>query len=149
MDEKFCVNGCCQCIALWWFSYFVANPAAGALKTWREWFPDRIITGIFGFSAIFIRFFTDAGQEAFGKEKVFVHRAFDFDSLYDCLCIFYSVNEMITIRILHGFGFGADNDFLRAIAAEIILKARMGEGIGYFGPIRRWLWHWHRRWGWH
>lgn len=92
-----------------------------------------IITGIFGFSAIFIRFFTDAGQEAFGKKKCLY-----IGLLISILCtiayaFFYSVNEMITIRILHGFGFGLTTTFSAAIAAEIIPKARMGEGIGYFG----------------
>lgn len=92
-----------------------------------------IITGIFGFSAIFIRFFTDFGQEKFGKKKCLY-----LGLLISVLCtvgynFFYSVNEMIAIRLFHGFGFGLTTTFAAAIAADIIPRSRMGEGIGYFG----------------
>lgn len=92
-----------------------------------------IITGIFGFSAIFIRFFTDLWVKKFGKKN--------------CLCIgliisfactlsyvfFNSINELILARIFHGFGFGLTTTFSAALAADIIPAVRRGEGIGYFG----------------
>jgi len=105
--------------------YAAANGATGS--------QIGIITGIFGFSAIFIRFFTDFGQQAVGKKMcLYVGLLISF------LCtigysLFASVNEMIAIRILHGFGFGLTTTFSAALAAEIIPQARMGEGIGYFG----------------
>lgn len=92
-----------------------------------------IITGIFGFSAIFIRLFTDLGVRKFGKKN--------------CLCIglvisfactlsyafFNTIHELIIARIFHGFGFGLTSTFSAVLAADIIPVARRGEGIGYFG----------------
>ncbi|MBP2651477.1 MAG: mdtG 2 [Firmicutes bacterium] len=92
-----------------------------------------LITGIFGFSAIFIRFFTDFGVRALGEKKcLYVGLIISF------LCtvsyaIFTSVEGMIATRIMHGFGFGLTTTFYAAIAAEIIPHARRGEGMGYFG----------------
>lgn len=92
-----------------------------------------IITGIFGFSAIFIRFFTDFGVNHIGKKNCLY-----IGLLISLICtisyaIFYSVNEMIAIRVFHGFGFGLTTTFSAALAVDIIPAARRGEGVGYFG----------------
>lgn len=92
-----------------------------------------VITGIFGFSAIFIRLFTDWGVKKIGKKWCL------YAGLVICfLCtlayvMFTSVGEMIAIRIFHGIGFGLTTTFSAAIAADIIPVSRRGEGIGYFG----------------
>ncbi|MBP2630732.1 MAG: quinolone resistance protein [Firmicutes bacterium] len=92
-----------------------------------------IITGIFGFSAIFIRLFTDLGVKIVGKKNCLY-----IGLLISLICtvsyaIFSSVEGMIITRVLHGFGFGLTTTFSAAIAADIIPGARRGEGIGYFG----------------
>lgn len=92
-----------------------------------------IITGIFGFSAIFIRLFTDMGVRKLGKKRC----------LYLGLCcsflatlsydMFTSVYSLIVARILHGIGFGLSTTFAAALVADVIPAQRRGEGIGYFG----------------
>lgn len=92
-----------------------------------------IITGIFGFSAIFIRLFTDTGVRVIGKKKC-LYLGLLFSLLatlsYD---FFNSVPALIAARILHGFGFGLSTTFAAALVADVIPEIRRGEGIGYFG----------------
>jgi MFS family permease len=92
-----------------------------------------IISGIFGFSAIFIRLFTDTGVRALGKKKCLYAGLF-LSILATCsYCVFNTINEIIFARIIHGLGFGLSTTFAAAIAADIIPAARRGEGIGYLG----------------
>lgn len=92
-----------------------------------------IITGIFGFSAIFIRLFTDTGVRKFGKKKcLYIGLLCSFLATlsYD---MFTSVYSLIVARILHGIGFGLSSTFAAALVADVIPAQRRGEGIGYFG----------------
>lgn len=92
-----------------------------------------LITGIFGFSAIFIRLFTDTGVRAIGKKKCLYIGL--LCSLLATLSydMFPSVQALIAARILHGFGFGLSTTFAAALVADVIPALRRGEGIGYFG----------------
>lgn len=92
-----------------------------------------LIGGIFGYSAIFIRLFTDTGVRAFGKKKCL------YAGLGLCILavlgylFFTSINAIILARVIHGFGFGLSTTFAAAMAADVIPASRRGEGIGYFG----------------
>lgn len=92
-----------------------------------------LIGGIFGYSAIFIRLFTDTGVRAFGKKKCL------YAGLLLCVAsvlgymLFPSADAIIFARVVHGLGFGLSTTFAAAIAADVIPAARRGEGIGYFG----------------
>jgi len=92
-----------------------------------------VITGIFGFSAIFIRFFTDFGIKKLGKKNcLFLGLALNIICTAG-YAIFTSVDGMIATRIIHGFGFGMTTTFYAAIASDIVPYTRRGEGMGYFG----------------
>ena len=105
--------------------YAAANGATGA--------EIGVITGVFGFSAIFIRLFTDLGVSTVGKKNC-LYLGLGI-SVFCTIgyALFHSVNEMIALRVLHGFGFGLTTTFSAVIAADIIPASRRGEGIGYFG----------------
>ncbi|MBM6760502.1 MFS transporter [Megamonas hypermegale] len=92
-----------------------------------------IITGIFGFSAIFIRLFTDTGVRKFGKKKCLYFGLFCSFLATFSYDIFTSVYSLILARILHGIGFGLSTTFAAALVADVIPAQRRGEGIGYFG----------------
>ncbi|MDU2066790.1 MAG: MFS transporter [Sporomusaceae bacterium] len=92
-----------------------------------------LITGIFGFSAIFIRLFTDLGVEKLGKKKCLYVGLFISFLCTISYAMFNSVESMIITRIFHGIGFGLTTTFSAAIVADIIPASRRGEGIGYFG----------------
>ena len=92
-----------------------------------------VITGIFGLSAIFIRFFTDFGIKRLGKKNcLFVGLAINVICTAS-YAVFSSVEGMIATRIFHGFGFGMTTTFYAAIASDIVPYTRRGEGMGYFG----------------
>ena len=92
-----------------------------------------IIGGVFGFSAIFIRLFTDTGVRALGKKNcLYGGLALSILATLSYF-VFSSIDEIIFARVLHGLGFGLSTTFAAAIAAEVIPAERRGEGIGYLG----------------
>lgn len=92
-----------------------------------------IIIGSFTFSAIIIRPFTEVFTNKYGKKKVLV--------VSILICIFSTLGYYfgttfslgLSIRILHGFGFGLAVTILSTLAAEIVPKEKRGEGMGMIG----------------
>ncbi|WP_417083037.1 MFS transporter [Mitsuokella jalaludinii] len=92
-----------------------------------------LIAGIFGYSAIFIRLFTDTGVRAFGK-KTCLYAGLLFSLLATAgYALLDSVGAIVAARVIHGFGFGLSTTFAAALVADVIPASRRGEGIGYFG----------------
>jgi len=92
-----------------------------------------LIAGIFGYSAIFIRLFTDTGVRAFGK-KTCLYAGLLFSLLATAgYALLDSVGAIVIARVIHGFGFGLSTTFAAALVADVIPASRRGEGIGYFG----------------
>ena len=92
-----------------------------------------LIGGIFGFSAIFIRLFTDIGVRVLGKKNSLYAGLFLSILATMSYFIFDSIDAIILARVVHGFGFGLSTTFATAIAADVIPAARRGEGVGYLG----------------
>lgn len=92
-----------------------------------------LLSAIFLLFAILIRFFTDYGIKRLGK-KYYLY-------LGCILCLVAgasyilatTVPRLLSLRVLHGLGFGIATTMYAAIVSEILPKARRGEGIGYFG----------------
>ena len=92
-----------------------------------------LIGGIFGYSAIFIRLFTDTGVRAFGK-KICLYAGLVLCVLATLgYMLFANIHALVFARVIHGFGFGLSTTFAAALAADVIPASRRGEGIGYFG----------------
>lgn len=91
------------------------------------------ISGVFGFSAIFIRLFTDTGVRAVGKKKCLYAGLILSILATLSYFVFDSIHELMIARVIHGLGFGLSTTFTAAIAADIIPAARRGEGVGYLG----------------
>ena len=92
-----------------------------------------LIGGIFGYSAICIRLFTDTGVHYLGKKKcLYLGLALSILATVSYY-MFDSIHAIVAARILHGFGFGLSTTFAAAIVADVIPASRRGEGIGYFG----------------
>ncbi|MDC0612733.1 MFS transporter, partial [Vibrio sp.] len=92
-----------------------------------------LVAGIFVFSAIIIRMFSDIGKKYLGTIGCLF-----LGIMISLLCawgysLFPSVDGILSIRILHGVGFGIATTFNATLAAVIIPRARKGEGMGYFG----------------
>lgn len=92
-----------------------------------------LLSAIFLFFAIMIRFFTDNGIKKWGK-KYYLY--------IGCILCFVSaityilattVPRLLSLRVLHGLGFGIATTLYAAIVTDLIPKSRRGEGMGYFG----------------
>ncbi|MBP2663932.1 MAG: mdtG 2 [Firmicutes bacterium] len=92
-----------------------------------------LLSAIFVFCAILIRFFTDYGIRKWGKKYYL------YIGCILCLiaAISYilatSVPRLLSLRVFHGLGFGIATTLYATIVSDILPKSRRGEGIGYFG----------------
>lgn len=92
-----------------------------------------LISGIFGVSAIFIRFFTDDFVKLLGKKKcLYLGLFFSLISTV-AYAFFTSIHMLLIARVVQGLGFGLGTTFAAALAVDIIPSSRRGEGVGYFG----------------
>lgn len=92
-----------------------------------------LISGIFGVSAIFIRFFTDDFVRFLGKKRCLYLGLFFSLASTIAYGFFTSVHMLLIARIIQGLGFGLGTTFAAALAVDIIPSSRRGEGVGYFG----------------
>ncbi|KMO86547.1 MFS transporter [Megasphaera cerevisiae DSM 20462] len=92
-----------------------------------------LIAGIFGISAIFIRFFTNDLVTLLGKKKCLYIGIFLSLIATISYAFFTSIQMLMTARIVQGLGFGLGTTFAAALAIDIIPASRRGEGVGYFG----------------
>jgi MFS family permease len=92
-----------------------------------------LMVGIYTLAALAIRPFTGILSDKFGRKKLLIAGAL----LSSIACVLYNIASililLIFIRILHGIGFGVHSTSGGAVAADVIPKSRMAEGIGYFG----------------
>lgn len=92
-----------------------------------------LMTSVYTFAALAIRPFSGIISDKFGRTKLLILGAF----LCSVACIMYNFASvlmlLIFVRILHGIGFGMHSTSGGAVAADVIPKSRMAEGIGYFG----------------
>lgn len=92
-----------------------------------------LMVGIYTFAALAIRPFSGILSDKFGRKKLLIAGAL----LCSIACVLYNFASililLIFIRILHGIGFGVHSTSGGAVAADVIPKSRMAEGIGYFG----------------
>ena len=91
-----------------------------------------LMTTVFLVSAIVSRPFAGKWIERSGYHKVLFTALLLF--LLSSLLYFYptSMDGFLTIRLLHGVGFGMATTAAGAIVASIIPVSRRGEGMGYF-----------------
>jgi MFS family permease len=91
------------------------------------------MTGAYTFAALAVRPFAGIMADKIGKIKILVIGAF----LCAVTCVTYkfagSIILLIVLRALNGIGFGIHSTASGAVAADIIPKSRLMEGMGYFG----------------
>lgn len=92
-----------------------------------------IMTGAYTLAALAIRPLSGILTDRFGRTKLLILGAF----ICSIACLMYNfagtVLFLIFLRIMNGLGFGMHTTAAGAVAADVIPKSRMMEGIGYFG----------------
>ncbi|MCE5286324.1 MAG: MFS transporter [Pelosinus sp.] len=92
-----------------------------------------LLSAIFVFCAIAIRFSTDYGTKKMGKKYyLYIGCVLCFVAAISYI-LATTVPRLLSLRVLHGLGFGIATTLYAAIVTDLIPKSRRGEGIGYFG----------------
>lgn len=89
----------------------------------------------YALAALISRPFAGVWMDRFGKKQLLLASA----GIYLVASFFYLVVGnywmLILLRVIHGFSFGLATAVTGTIAADILPKNRMGEGLGYYGMI--------------
>ena len=92
-----------------------------------------LMTAAYTLAALAIRPLSGVFADKFGRTKLLILGAI----LCSIACMLYHYAAillvLIVIRSLHGIGFGMHSTAGGAVAADVIPKSRMAEGLGYFG----------------
>lgn len=92
-----------------------------------------LLSAIFVFCAILIRFSTDYGIKKWGKKYyLYIGCILCFIAALSYI-LATSVPKLLSLRVLHGLGFGIATTLYATIVSDILPESRRGEGIGYFG----------------
>ncbi|MCM3629877.1 MFS transporter [Paenibacillus glycanilyticus] len=91
-----------------------------------------MLLGIFTFSAVLSRLLISFGLKKFGKRKMLLIGV--LISLIGMASHYAanSVSALLTLRVIHGFGFGIATALYVTLVSDVIPAARRGEGMGYF-----------------
>jgi len=92
-----------------------------------------LMTGAYTLAALAVRPLAGSLSDRIGRTRLLIAGA----ALCALSCLCYRLAPvlalLLAVRALHGVGFGVHSTAGGAVAADVIPKSRMGEGIGYFG----------------
>lgn len=92
-----------------------------------------LMMGVFALAAVAVRPFSGILADKYGRTKLLITGAF----LCTAACVLNNFAAVLLlllfVRVLHGIGFGMHSTASGAVAADVIPRSRLTEGIGYFG----------------
>ena len=83
-------------------------------------------------AALIIRAFTGVLLDRFGRKGILISGIGIMAAVTVAYAVFPIVGVILTLRLLHGIGWGLSSTATSTIAADAIPKKRFAEGIGYF-----------------
>ncbi len=92
-----------------------------------------IVMSVFTLSALCCRHFWGRMLDKEGRKKVLVIGGIIFTLISVVYNFATTVVLIITIRLIHGIGYGAHSTASGTIVSDVIPKSRLSEGIGYYG----------------
>ncbi|EAX47638.1 major facilitator superfamily MFS_1 [Thermosinus carboxydivorans Nor1] len=92
-----------------------------------------LIVGSVSVAAVLMRPVAGQALDYYGRKGIFLAGLVVFISAVLAYIWAPSLGVLLLIRFIHGFGWGATSTAASTVAADIIPKARLGEGMGYFG----------------
>lgn len=92
-----------------------------------------LVIGFFTISAVVVRPFVGRGVDIYGRRGIYLFGLLVF--ALSCLAYNWTrtVMALLMVRLLHGFGWGASSTAAGTVAADLVPRQRLGEGMGYFG----------------
>lgn len=91
-----------------------------------------LVMGLFTFTSLLTRPFAGAALDAFGRRCVFLAGLGVLALTAFSYALAGSIVFIAVVRLLHGVGWGLAGTSNATIAADLLPKKRLGEGIGYF-----------------
>ncbi|WP_159435450.1 MFS transporter [Sporobacter termitidis] len=114
------------------YIFFTALPLYAQKVSGSEFYSGLMLT-VYSFAALLARPFSGIFSDKFGRVRLLIIGAF----ICAVACALYGITTaiilLLAIRVINGFGFGMHSTCAGAVAADVIPKSRMSEGIGYFG----------------
>lgn len=114
------------------YFFFTALPLYAVKISGSNVFSGMMVV-VYSLAALFARPFSGIISDRFGRVKLLIYGAL----MCAVACFLYGVTTSIflimAIRVINGLGFGMHSTSGGAVAADVIPKSRMAEGIGYFG----------------
>lgn len=92
-----------------------------------------LIAGIFVFSSVITRLFADRLLALLGGKGCLMAGILISGGAALLYPVMPSVDAVLTLRIIHGVGFGIGTTFYLSLVMDLIPPGRKGQGIGYFG----------------
>jgi len=92
-----------------------------------------LVVGFFTFSALLIRPFAGHFLDIYGRKVLLLSGLVLFATCVISYTWAPSLIFLLGIRFIHGFGWGITSTSASTVAADVIPRARMGEGMGYYG----------------
>ncbi len=92
-----------------------------------------LVIGFFTFSAVLVRPLAGYALDAYGRKALFFLGLFIFLIAVVAYMWTPTILALLLVRFIHGFGWGLTSTASSTVAADIIPKSRMGEGMGYYG----------------
>jgi MFS family permease len=92
-----------------------------------------LVVGMFTLSALIIRLFAGQALDVYGRKGILLSGLAIF-----AVCVLGymwapSLLVLLAIRFIHGIGWGLSSTAASTVAADVIPRSRMGEGMGYYG----------------
>lgn len=92
-----------------------------------------VVTGLFTLSAVGVRPVVGWALDTLGRKAVFLLGLAVFVVSALSYAWAPSIAVLLAIRVLHGLGWGCSTTAAGTIAADVIPRERLGEGMGFFG----------------
>ncbi|MEW6399788.1 MAG: MFS transporter [Bacillota bacterium] len=92
-----------------------------------------VVTGVFTLSAVGVRPLVGWALDTMGRKAVFLFGLAVFVVSALSYAWAPSIAVLLGIRVLHGLGWGCSTTAAGTIAADVIPRERLGEGMGFFG----------------
>lgn len=92
-----------------------------------------LVIGVFTISAVIVRPLAGRALDTYGRKPLFLMGL----AVMALTTLAYNwastVVVLLALRLIHGVGWGAGTTASGTIAADVVPKSRLGEGMGYFG----------------